>query len=89
MFIEKSSIISSFKFLTILFIFYMLITGVTHLKKDYESLVSQNSSTDNNNEVYQTGFEELDCKTPLFLISFAFVLGAFWNQNKIIKFGVI
>jgi len=85
MFIEKSSIITSFKFLTIMFIFYMLITGVVHLQKNSNN----ETNIEHDDALIQSAFDELDCKTPLFLISFAFVLGAFWNQNKIIKFGVI
>ena len=86
MFMEKNSIICSFKFVTIAFIFYMLTTGVIHLRKDFDN----DTMEDIEIETFQTTtIQDIDCKTPIFLISFAFVLGAFWNQNKILKFGVI
>jgi len=86
MFIEKSSIIYSFKIVTILFVAYMLTTGVIHLKKGFNEL---ESDYELNINTKTAEVEEFNCKTPLFLISFAFILGAFWNQNKMLKFGVI
>ncbi len=85
MLLDKGTIIASFKYLTMVFIVFMLFSGVTHLKKDYDTVrgVDPKEST----SIIQ--MEEMDCKTPFFMASFAFVLGAFWNQNKIIKFGVI
>ncbi len=86
MLMEKDSILCYFKFITFLFILYMLITGLLHLKKDF------NNETDGDYEEpesFESVFDDINCRTPLFLVSFAFLLGAFWNQNKMIKFGVI
>lgn len=78
MFIGKHGVINAFKCVSLLFISYMIISGIILFnKEDNESSIQ-----------YETLNEEI-CSTPVFFISFAFVLGGYWNANNIQKFGVI
>jgi len=89
MFVCKKSIVFCFQLVTLMFVFYMLITGIMFLSRDENEKFTEKERTASLIEYSFETYDQNECYNLWFLISFAMTLGAYWNVKQIHKFGVV
>lgn len=94
MFFGKKSLVYCMQLATLGFLSYMLASGILFLMRDFNEKKSEKNTLEikdylkNSNEVNDNSS---DCNNNhfWFYVSFALILGAYWNSGQLNKFGVI
>ena len=82
MLLRKDTVLLIMKFVTVLFLFFM----ITKVAKLFTLPDEFNEEDKNSNKM---AFEDDIINKPYFFHIFAFVLGAFWNIKRIVKIGIM